>query len=369
MFHTLITLAYILPNIYVFIRILLQFINKGYRVHYTFIYLLLFLIYPLSNLRGTDNSSGVMEILRIISNYLLPFYLYLFLSVLLFDILLLLNFLLKIIPAEKIKKTGFKVWALSAIISLAAVIVIAGVINFKTIRISEYSISIPAKASHAGNLKIAFVSDFHLQNRTERGFVEQFIKRINEIRPDLLLFGGDIVEGDRDDGNLTGFEEYLSGIKTKYGVYGVLGNHEHYAGQDKGNFFNKAGIKILSDTVISIDSSFILAGRNDSHFTGRKDIDQLMLTVRDSFPVILLDHRPTDIENVSGRVDIQMSGHTHNGQLFPINLITRRTYRISWGYEKIGNTHFFVSSGIRLWGPPVRTTGKSEIMVINVRKI
>jgi predicted MPP superfamily phosphohydrolase len=135
-------------------------------------------------------------------------------------------------------------------------------------------------------------------------------------------------------------------------------------------FINKAGIKILLDTVISIDSSFCLAGRNDSHFRGRKDIDQIMLSAIDSFPVILLDHRPTDIENVSRtRVDIQLSGHTHNGQLFPINLITRRIYRLSWGHEKIGNTHFFVSSGIRLWGLPVRTTGKSEIMVINVRKI
>jgi len=83
--------------------------------------------------------------------------------------------------------------------------------------------------------------------------------------------------------------------------------------------------------------------------------------------MILVDHRPTELDNVAGTsVDIQLSGHTHNGQMFPINLITGKIYTLSWGYRKIGNTHFFVTSGIRLWGPPVRTVGKSEIMIINI---
>jgi len=93
-----------------------------------------------------------------------------------------------------------------------------------------------------------------------------------------------------------------------------------------------------------------------------------MKSINDSLPVILIDHRPTELEQASQNgVDLQMSGHTHNGQLFPLNLILRNMYRLSWGYEKIGQTHFFVTSGIMLWGPPVRTTAKSEIMVINVR--
>ena len=87
----------------------------------------------------------------------------------------------------------------------------------------------------------------------------------------------------------------------------------------------------------------------------------------DSFPVILIDHRPTEIEQISKTsADVVFSGHTHNGQLFPINLITRRIYELSYGYMRKGKTHFFVSSGIRLWGPLVRTTAKSEIMVIDI---
>ena len=92
-----------------------------------------------------------------------------------------------------------------------------------------------------------------------------------------------------------------------------------------------------------------------------------MKYANDSLPLILIDHRPTEIDQVSRTTaDVQLSGHTHNGQLFPLNLITKKIYRLSWGHRKIGNTHFFVTSGIRLWGPPVRTTGKSEIMIIDI---
>ena len=84
-------------------------------------------------------------------------------------------------------------------------------------------------------------------------------------------------------------------------------------------------------------------------------------------PIILMDHRPTELQEVSHTaVDVQFSGHTHNGQLFPINLLTHSIYELSWGYKKIRNTHFFVTSGLRLWGPPVKTAGKSEIMLVEI---
>ena len=370
MFHTIIALAYIIPNIYVFVRIRRQFINKGYRIHYTLIYILLALVYPVSNFISGGDSGFPANILTDSAAYILPFYLYLFLFTLVFDIFLLINSLLKIIPSEKFKNIRFKFIGLSMILIFSATVVVAGIINFNTIRTSEYKIAIPAKSSAIGNLKIAFVADFHLKWRTNIHFVERFAKKIERINPDLMIFGGDIVEGDRDDGNLFSFKQILAGIKTKYGVFAVLGNHEHYAGQDKGSFFNKAGMKVLCDTNVVLDNLFNLAGRNDSHIRTRKQIGELLKSVTDSLPVILIDHRPTEIDQVSRTsVDVQLSGHTHNGQLFPINLITRKVYELSRGYEKIANTHFFVTSGIRLWGPPVRTTGKSEIMVIDINFI
>jgi hypothetical protein len=242
-----------------------------------------------------------------------------------------------------------------------------GIINFNTIRTSFYRIEVPRRSSAIKHLKIAFAADFHLQERTGIRFVERFAEKIREIEPDLMIFGGDIVEGDSDDGNIQEYESILRGMQAGYGVFAVLGNHEYYAGQDKGSFFDKAGIKVLCDTIVNIANSFSLAGRYDSHFSGRKTVYDLLYSAPDSLPLILVDHRPTEITQVSStKTDIQLSGHTHNGQLFPINLITRSVYELSWGHMKKGNTHFFVTSGIRLWGPPVRTTGKSEIMVIDV---
>jgi predicted MPP superfamily phosphohydrolase len=367
MFHTFLTLGYILPNIYLFLRIGQLFITKGFRFYYALVYLFIAAFFPLINLFARESDGFLSLVLLKTANFLVPFYLYLFLAVLLFDIMLIVNKITKLISTEKIRSTKFRTVSLLSILILAAGVVVAGAINFNSIRISEYSIDIPRKSSKIDHLKIAFVADFHLKDGTDIGFVERFAQKIANIQPDLMLFGGDIVEGGRDDGNRTVFEEIFTGIKSKYGVFAVLGNHEYYGGRDKGSFFNKSGIKLLCDSILEIDHSFRLAGRYDSHFNRRKSVSDLLKSVNDSLPLILLDHRPTEIDQVSQTiVDIQLSGHTHDGQLFPLNLVINRIYRLGWGYRKIGNTHFFVTSGIRLWGPPVRTVGKSEIMVVNV---
>jgi len=364
----MITLAYTIPNIYVFIRIWQLFISKGYKLHYTVIYLIIASIYPLSEQIGDGNLSFFSELLTTVSNYLLPFCLYLFLSVLIFDIFLLINLLVKVLPSEMRKSYRFRKYCLSVIFSVSALVVIGGALNFSTIRTTEYQIEIPKKSSAINHLRIAFVADFHLNENTDINFVRRFTRKVEIIAPDLMLFGGDIVEGDSDDGNISAHERLLYQIGTKFGVYGVLGNHEYYGGEDDGNFFNKAGISILRDTVIVIDNAFTLAGRLDSHFRYRKSVSDLLKAAVDSLPVILLDHRPTELTEVSKtNADVQFSGHTHDGQMFPINLITRKVYLLSRGYRKIGNTHFLVTSGIRQWRFPVRTTAKSEIMVIDIK--
>ena len=363
----MITLVYIVPNIYLCLRIMQLFINKEHRFKYLLIYLLIALVYPVSNLSGQNDTGFLANAINVTGGYLLTFYLYLFLSLLVFELLLLINLIFRIVPFMKLKDHRNQTMILSVLMGLSALVVIGGIINFNTIQVSEYRIAIPRKSAKIEHLKIAFVADFHLKEEANVGFVERFVKKVEKINPDLMLYGGNIVEGNRHNTKMEDLEKLLGHIHPKYGVYGVLGNHEYYAGQDKGNFFDKAGIKILLDDNVLIDNSFNLMGRFDGHFNRRKAIDDLMKSANDSFPTILLDHRPTELEQVSKTaVDIQLSGHTHNGQLFPISLIIQNMYRLSWGQEKIGNTHFFVTSGIRLWGPPVRTTGKSEIMVIDV---
>ena len=367
MFHTILILSYLIPNVYLFVRIWQLFIPKECRIQYVLIYALLFSVYPVSNMLVEGDAGPVGQILEASVDYLLPFFLYLFLFVLLTDLLLLINLAFKIIPRDKIREKSLRVRVLIVIICFSVTVVIAGIIIFNTIRTSEYQIDVHGRSSDISRLRIAFASDFHLQESTPVRFVERFVKEIGIVNPDLMLFGGDIVEGDREDENMLRFEKLFSQIKPKYGVFTVLGNHEFYAGQDKGSFFDKAGMTVLCDTFVVIDNSISLLGRYDSHFNTRKTITDLIQYVSDTLPVILIDHRPTEIDQVSKtRVNIQLSGHTHNGQLFPINMIIRDIYQLSWGYEKIRNTHFFVTSGIQLWGPPVRTAGKSEIMVIEI---
>jgi len=367
MFHLYITLAYILPNIYVFFRIRHLFISKAYRRLYILIYLLLAAFYPLMGRQSADEMSSVMKALTTVSGYILPFYLYLFLSVLLFDLFLLLNLKAKILSPETRKKFSFRLITLSSIILLSVSVVVAGAINLNTIQISEYKIEVPKKNTGLDHLRIAFVADFHIQQNTDLHFVEQFVRKVNAVQPDIMLYGGDIVEGDRENETTANVEAALKTITTKYGIYGVVGNHEFYGGQEQGSFFKRAGITLLCDTIVRIDSSFYLAGRYDQHFGRRKTITELLGSTTHDLPIILMDHRPTELLEVSQTAtDVQFSGHTHNGQLFPLNFIIHSMYELSWGYKKIRDTNFFVTSGLRLWGPPVKTAGKSEIMLVDI---
>lgn len=366
MFHIYLTLAYVVPNIYVYLQINRLFISKGYKLWYTIIYLVLFAIYPLSRNLGGHEENQVVQLLSVVAGYLLPFYLYLFLSVLLFDIFLLFNLLFRFVSTQKRKSYRFRVYTFSAIILLSVFVVIAGVINLNTIRISNYEVSIPKKNTKIKKLRVAFVADIHILQSTRLRYIEQFVDKVNATKPDIMLFGGDIVEGDSENETSIELENAFRNIQSKYGSYGVVGNHEFYGRQEYSPFFKKAGITILYDTIVNIDNSFFLGGRYDQHFRNRKTINDIMENFTPHLPMILLDHRPTQLQEVGQtEVDAQFSGHTHNGQLFPLNFIIKQLYELSWGYEKIGNTHFFVTSGLRLWGPPVKTAGKSEIMVVD----
>ncbi len=367
MFHLYLTLVYIIPNIYVFFRIKHLFISKDYRYWYIIVYLLLAAIFPFTQAYAHHDMHLLLKILSGISGYLLPFYLYLFLFVLLYDLFLLLNLLVKIIAVQKRKSFLFRLYTLSTMIFLSVAIVIAGIFNLNTIRVSKYEIEVPRKNSTIDHLRIAFVADIHIQQNTRLRFIEQFVRKVNATHPDLMLFGGDITEGNWESKNLITIESTLRKIQTKYGSYGILGNHEFYGKQEKGTFFKKAGIILLRDTMVRIDNSFYLGGRYDQHFKQRKTLNEFLKNFSPDLPSILMDHRPTQLHEVSySPIDVQFSGHTHNGQLFPINLIIHHIYELSWGYRKIRNTQFFVTSGLRLWGPPVKTAGKSEIMLVDV---
>ena len=146
MFHTILTLSYLIPNIYLFTRIWQLFIRKDQRIYYVLIYLTLFLVYPVSNILN-EEGKGLVKAMSATADYLLPFFLYLFLFVLLLDLLLLINLFARIVPRDRIKSRSFRNGGLLVIVCFSLAVVIAGIINFNTIRTTEYQITIPAKSS------------------------------------------------------------------------------------------------------------------------------------------------------------------------------------------------------------------------------
>ena len=362
MFHLFITLAYIIPNIYVFFRIMYLFINKGYKLWYVLTYLLLAAIYPISERFGQMESNAFFQTLSSVSDYIVVFFLYLFLALLLVDLVLLLNRLFRFISPEKRKGFTFRFYTLSSMILFSVIVVAGGAINLNTIRVSNYTVEVPRRDSKINHLRVAFVADLHINQNYSQSFIEQFVGKINELQPDILLYGGDIVEGDGQNKSSEAIDSALNSIHTKYGEFGVLGNHDSSRGRNTGSFFKKVGINILSDSIVEFESAFCLAGRNDERFRNRKTINEILDGNINNLPVLLMDHRPTQLQEVSqSAVDVQFSGHTHDGQLFPINLIINNMYELSWGYKKNQEYQFLCNQRVAFMG----TSGSNSRQIRN----
>lgn len=216
-------------------------------------------------------------------------------------------------------------------------------------------------------------SDIHLGTLIANGRVSSLVEKINSLDPDIVLLAGDIVDEDIGQVIKLNLGETLKTIKSKYGVYGITGNHEYIGGVEPAvKYLEAHGITMLRDTSIKINNSFYLVGREDksiNQFAGkkRKELKEIMSDIDKNLPVIMMDHQPFGLnEAEENGVDLQLSGHTHHGQLWPANYITEMIYEVSWGYKKKGNTNIYVSSGFGGWGPPIRTGNSPEIVNIKL---
>jgi uncharacterized protein len=352
--------------IYVGFRIWKLIPQRFFKILFIIFYIFLVLAFPLaetlSHASGMDWANSIM----IAGYFSLPFLLYLLLFVIFVDLALGVAMLTRILHKETVKRQRFQRAWLFLILALPATVVMVGAVRNNHPRTREYSVEIQKTPLEIRQLKIAFASDFHLRETSSRHLMKRFVAKVNAADPDIVLIGGDVLEGDRQSERLDEFKAQFRRLKPKYGVYGVLGNHDLHRANAT-TFFDQAGIRVLKDTVEKIDDTFYLVGRNDGRSGGRKSIEELLRDCDRSLPIIVLEHRPTDLDNVSrSGADILLSGHTHNGQLFPVNFIAQRYYELSWGYKLKNRTHVFVTSGIQVWGPPVRTAGASEILIVNV---
>ena len=259
------------------------------------------------------------------------------------------------------------------VIALAGLIVFLGNLNKRDITIKNLNLTLPKGNGKFNELNVVMASDLHLSTIDGERLLSEIIDKINSVNPDIVLFGGDIVDDKAVILKDRGIGESFKKLNPKFGIYSITGNHEYINGVEPSvKFMEDYDMKVLRDEYELIDSSFYLVGREDvvmKQFTGkeRKTLEEIISPFNSDHPKILLDHTPVRLEQAEkDGIDLQFSGHTHHGQIWPGNIITNMIYELSWGYLEKGKTKYYVSSGAGTWGPPVRTGSKSEIVNIKI---
>ena len=214
--------------------------------------------------------------------------------------------------------------------------------------------------------KVVMASDLHLGYHNPRKELSRWVDMINAEKPDFILIAGDIIDGSMRPLLEEKMAEEFHRLTAP--VYACLGNHEFYAGHPAAKQFLKdAGIRLLIDEAAVIDSSIVVIGRDDRTNMRRKPVKDLVSTLPSSLYTVILDHQPYNLDRAEAAgVDFQLSGHTHRGQVWPISWITDAIYECAWGSHQRGNTQYYVSSGIGIWGGKFRIGTQSEYVVATI---
>jgi predicted MPP superfamily phosphohydrolase len=342
---------------------------------YLAFFLAFILSYPAGRIAMGFGRNYVSGIFVKIGSFHLALMIYLFMGVVLVDLSRLVNSFWPMVPksiSSNPRQTGLILFLLVAGTSI--LVVIGGAINAARPRVRELSISIDKPAGGRRSLTIVMASDVHLGTVAGSSRLKALVDRINTLGPDIVLLPGDIV-----DESVTAREEeamtaVFQKIRAPLGVYSVPGNHEVYGGLERNlAYLRNWGVKVLQDEVDFVAGSFYVLGRKDPTVLRRGEsrmpLDEIMKrgSVDRARPLILLDHQPIRLgEAEQAGIDLELSGHTHAGQLFPFNLINKLIYEQNWGSLQKGRTRYYVSCGVGTWGPPVRTGSVPEILRIRL---
>ena len=214
--------------------------------------------------------------------------------------------------------------------------------------------------------KVVMASDLHLGYHNTRKELARWVDLMNAEQPDFILIAGDIIDGSMRPLLEERMAEEFHRLKAP--VYACLGNHEYFSGiPEAQQFYKDAGIRLLIDEAVVIDSAITVIGRDDVMNRRRKTVEDFVVPYKGTY-IIVLNHQPYSLERAErAGVDFQLSGHTHRGQVWPISWITDYEYECSWGPYQRGNTRYYVTSGIGLWGGKFRIGTQSEYIVATIR--
>ena len=370
-FFSIVLTIYGSVNYYLFVRGLQAFsLNLVSKRSFIVIFWTIVSMFILGNILERTATSAFSEWIYRIGSFWLAYMLYLVLAVVFIDIVRLFDHFFHFLPPfSPILKFSLGV----VVFVLASLVVIGGHINALCINVKEIPLTIHKKVSGPAEMKILMASDIHLGALIGERREKKLLDIVREQKPDLVLLCGDLVDGEIAPVLRKNLGRHIQEIKTPYGVYAISGNHEYIGGINKTlPYLESIHIRVLLDETISLPNGIQLVGRNDyssgSGVYARKSLAELLKGLDPAKPVMVMNHQPFHLEEASDLgVDLHLSGHTHNGQLWPLNYITEAMFELSWGYLKKGNTNFYVSSGYGTWGPPVRTGNRPEVVVFKVK--
>ncbi|MDM8001461.1 MAG: metallophosphoesterase [Bacteroidota bacterium] len=373
-FLTVVLTVYILVNLWLWFKGRRALSGAGINTTlYSAIFVALASTFVIGKFLEHSYSNLFTDIVNVIGGFWMGFMLYGFLAWLTADILLLLQKPFHLVPAAVMPK--LRLWIFAGITSGTVLLIIIGFLNAISPVTKRYTIE-TAKNFSSGSepLKIVAVSDIHLGSIIRKRSMRHLSEMISDEKPDLVLFLGDLLDGSIGPVLRGDLLSWLSIPAPRYGMYAITGNHEFMS--DLGRsipYIESKGIRVLKDEVVRLDNGVQLIGRIDRtalHTPGssRKPLEKLLAQADTTAPVILLDHQPYDLSALAGTpVDMQLSGHTHNGQMWPLNLITEKMFELSHGYRVFGRTHVIVSSGFGIWGPRMRIGTRPEILSITLK--
>lgn len=251
------------------------------------------------------------------------------------------------------------------VIPIVAILLIVGTYFKRSTVVEEYEIN--GDGIFKEPLNIVLISDIHLGYINGNSSMVKLVKTVNSLKPDMVLVAGNTVDMHLKPVIEKNMLENFKNIKSKYGVFINIGNHDIYGGGVK-KFTNRLNsyenVTVLRDSKVLIDESFYVASRDNFSKEPLREI----LKESGEKPVLYMEHTPDSIdETVENKVFLQVSGHTHKGQFFPGELFTKRIFKLDYGYRKFQDTNVVVSSGYGTWGPPIRVGTQSEVVLIKVR--
>jgi predicted MPP superfamily phosphohydrolase len=366
--------VYGLVNLYIFIRgWQVLFLAPSLRLYYSLGFFIVASSFIGGRLLENVWLSAVSDVLVWMGAFWIAAMLYFFLSLLLLDLLRLVNHWVPFFPSFVTAHPSTAKGVVALVITGSILLLLAaGHVNARIPRVQTLHLTIPKKVQGLETLSVVAASDIHLGSIIGKKRLDSMVARINALNPDLVLLPGDIVDEDLAPVIKHNLGDTLRNLSSRWGVFAVTGNHEYIGGVEEAYaYLSEHGVTVLRDRVVKVKDAFYLVGREDRSIRragkNRKPLQELMALTDPNCPIILMDHQPFQLEEgETNGVDLQISGHTHHGQLWPLNLITRRVYELSWGYKKKNSTHVYVSCGFGTWGPPVRLGNRPEIVNIRI---